>query len=261
MFKTFRLGRLLGFPIEVNLTFLLMLGAVLLWMGGLVGVFVVLVAFASVLLHELGHSIVARRLGVRVSGIELHFFGGAAKMIDAPKSARDEIYIALAGPAVSVVLAGIGWGAYALLGSSFFYLFGTINSVIAIFNLLPALPMDGGRVLRAALTYFHSYRRATELSVTIARGLTIALGVLALATGHIMLGLLAVVLWMMGSAELRGARYGGYRGEARPVAPQQVSLIDAIMGGMDPRDAPGNTPGSFRIRRIGNQFVIERVEP
>src|SRR5436190_22065529 len=103
MFPSYRIGSVFGFPIRLNLSFLLLLGAVLLWMGGLPGVVAVLLVFASVLLHELGHSVVARRLGVRIASIDLHFFGGAARMVDIPRTARDEIAIAAAGPAVSLV--------------------------------------------------------------------------------------------------------------------------------------------------------------
>ena len=254
MLKTFRLGRLFGFPIEVNLSFLLMLGAVLLWMGGLTGVFVVLLAFASVILHELGHSLVARRLGVGVSGIELHFFGGAAKMIEQPKNARDEILIAIAGPAVSAILAGLGWLTYAATGLGFFYLLASINTVIAIFNMVPALPMDGGRVLRAALTYRFSFRRATEISVKIARAFAIALGVLALAGGQIMLALLAIVLWMMGTVELRNAQVAGYRDD--PTVMPAPSMFDQIFGGLSPTQAGAQ----YRVHRYGDRIVFERIE-
>ena len=96
MLRTYRIGALLGFPLEVNLSFLILLGVVLLSAGGLAGVFITLLAFGSVVLHELGHALMARHLGIRIAGIELQFFGGAAKMIDPPRSAGDEIAIAAA---------------------------------------------------------------------------------------------------------------------------------------------------------------------
>src|SRR5688500_1793538 len=96
------LGRLAGFPIRLGWSFLLLLGIVALTAGGLGGVFLVLLTFGSVILHELGHALVARHLGVRIAGIDLHFLGGAALMVDPPRSARDEIAIAAAGPAVSL---------------------------------------------------------------------------------------------------------------------------------------------------------------
>src|SRR5688500_16550531 len=106
MFKSWRIGRLLGFPIEINLSFLILLGLVFVAYGGLVGVMVVGLAFGSVLLHELGHAVVARKLGVHTSGIELGFLGGAAKMANLPKHANTELMIAAAGPAVSLMLGG-----------------------------------------------------------------------------------------------------------------------------------------------------------
>jgi Zn-dependent protease len=258
MFRSFRLGRLFGFPIEVNTTFLIMLGVVLLWMGGLAGLFIIGLAFASVLLHELGHSVVARHLGVQVSGIELHFFGGAAKMIDQPKSARDEILIALAGPAVSFALAAFGWLGFAATGASIFYLLAWINTILGVFNLIPALPMDGGRVLRAALTRRMSFLKATDISVKIARGFAIALGVYALASGSIYLVLLAVVIWLMGSAELRAARVFGYRDGAQPaelVSPGFSPLVPFFID-----DARQHAPRRVVVERRGNRVVITAVD-
>src|SRR5688572_22296131 len=149
MFKRWKIGSLLGFPVEINFSFLLLLGAVFIWMGGVAGLIVVALAFGSVLLHELGHAVVARQLGVRVAGIELHFFGGAAKMIELPRTASHEVAIAAAGPAVSLVLAGLGLGLGALTGVGLITMIGWINLAIGLFNLIPALPMDGGRILRA----------------------------------------------------------------------------------------------------------------
>src|SRR5499433_434583 len=142
MLKSWRVGTMFGFPVEINLSFLLLLALVFLAFGGLIGVFVVLLAFGSVLLHELGHALVARRLGVHVSGIELSFFGGAAKMVQLPRTANHELMIAAAGPAVSLMLGGAGLGLGALTGLSLFAWLGWTNLVIAGFNLIPALPMD-----------------------------------------------------------------------------------------------------------------------
>jgi Zn-dependent protease len=205
MFKRWRLGTLLGFPVEVNLSFLLMLGVVFLWLGGLAGLFVVGVAFASVLLHELGHALVARQLGVPVSGIELHFFGGAAKMIALPKKANHEVAIAAAGPAVSLMLAGLGLGLGAVLHAPIVQMFGWINLVIAGFNLIPALPMDGGRILRALLTRKMDFVRATDVSVSVARVVAVGFALAGLA-GSVQLLLLAPFLWLMGTQEKLLAR-------------------------------------------------------
>lgn len=205
MFKSWRIGRLLGFPIEINLSFLLLLGLVFVAYGGLAGVMVVGLAFGSVLLHELGHAVVARKLRVNVSGIELGFLGGAAKMTNLPTTANTELMIAAAGPAVSLVLGGAGLGLAALFGSPLLALIGWINLVIAGFNLIPALPMDGGRILRAALSKRMSFVRATDLSVTVARVVAVGFVIWGL-TGVYQLLLLAPFLWLMGSREKMIAR-------------------------------------------------------
>ncbi len=260
MFKTYRVGTVLGFPIEVNLSFLLLLGFILLWAGGLAGLFIALLAFGSVLLHELGHALVARHLGVPVPGIELHFFGGAAKMGSQPKSAKDEIAIAAAGPVVSFVLAGVSALLFAVSGFWLFYLLAYINLMLGGFNLMPALPMDGGRILRALLTRKFSFVQATEIAVTVSRGFSILFAVVGLAIAHIFMVLLAVVLWMMASAERRMARFVGYGGHGQPVQvlPRGYSPTPGHQTGVH-FQRPVAT-GGFVIRRCGNRFVIEPIQ-
>jgi Zn-dependent protease len=201
MWRTYRVGRLLGFPIEVNPSFLLLLGLVLMFSGGLTGLYVVLLGFASVLLHELGHAVVARRLGVRIAGIELRFFGGAAKMIDAPRTPGDEIAIAAAGPAVSFVLSGLAFGLALASGLEVFHLLCWINLIIGLFNLTPALPMDGGRILRGLLAMRMSFTRATDIAIKVSRGFAVLFGVMGVLTARPYLVMLAVMLWWMGTAE------------------------------------------------------------
>jgi Zn-dependent protease len=206
--NAFNLGRLAGFPIRLRLSFLLLLG--LIWLTGGSLLFVLL-TFASILVHELGHALVARRLGVRIAAIDLHMLGGAALMIDSPRNADHEIAIAAAGPAVSLGLAGLGMGLGALTGWSIVSWLGYINLALAIFNLLPALPMDGGRILRALLARRWSYGRATEAAVKVSRVFVVLFAVAALWLGQVQLLLLAGLLWMMGSAERRMAWSTGYR--------------------------------------------------
>ena len=215
MMQPIRFGRVFGIPLEARVSFLVMLAAVLLFMGGLSGIFVVLLAFASIVLHELGHALVARRLGVGVSGIELHFFGGLAKLTSQPASSRDEILIAAAGPAVSLALSGLGFLLSLATGWSVFALLGAVNLVIGVFNLIPALPMDGGRILRAILAQRLGFGKATVLAVKISRAVSIAFAVVGLAFFHVQLLLLAGVLWVMASAELRGAAPYQERGDLR----------------------------------------------
>ena len=165
------------------------------------GVVAMLGFFASLLLHELAHSIVAIFYGLKITAITLFIFGGVAGLKSEPKDARSEFWIAIAGPAMSFALAGFGYlmaNLLAGLGASdpivvlFAYL-GIANLVLAIFNLVPAFPMDGGRVLRAFLWYLKS---DLEYATRIASRLGSALGV-----GFMALGLFSV---------LNGAGVGGF---------------------------------------------------
>src|SRR5262245_34690680 len=163
-------------------------------MGGATGLLVVGLVFGSVLLHELGHALVARQLGVHVAGIELSFFGGAAKMVELPRTANHEVLIAAAGPAVSLMLGGLGLGLGTVTDVSLLSWLGWVNFVIAGFNLIPALPMDGGRILRALLSRRMDFVRATDVSVTVARVVAIAFGIVGLFGGPFQLLLLAPFL-------------------------------------------------------------------
>jgi Zn-dependent protease len=222
MFSSFRLGTVFGFPIRVNLSFLILLVVVLLWAGGLQGVALVLMAFGSVLLHELGHALMARHLGVPVSGIELHFFGGAAQMTNLPRTPGDEIAVAAAGPAVSFALAGLGHGFALLTGVPIFALFGWVNLVLGAFNLLPAFPSDGGRILRAWLARRRGLLPATDLAVKIGRVVLVGLAITGLLMGSLQLVLVAAVLWMMGGAERLALRM---RGDTSGWGPPRVEYL------------------------------------
>ncbi len=253
MFKTRRLGSMMGFPIEIKPSFLLLLAVVFVAFGGLLGVFIVTLAFASVLLHELGHAVVARKLGVHVSGIELGFLGGAAKMTDLPRRPNHEIAIAAAGPAVSLVLAGLGLGLGALSGVSLISTLGWINLVLAGFNLIPALPMDGGRILRAALAKRMTFVKATDLSVKVSRVVAIGFGILGLMGAYQLL-ILAPFLWMMGAREQQMARmvedhYGGYPDGGGPFS------LDVLDHGAWERRGSTST-GGFTVQLRGGRLVI-----
>lgn len=276
MFKSWRLGRLFGFPVEVNLSFLLLLAVVFVAYGGFAGVLVVAIAFASVLLHELGHALVARQLGVHVSGIELSFFGGAAKMVQMPRSANHEIAIAAAGPAVSLMLAGTGLGLGLALHSPFVATIGWINLVLAGFNLLPALPMDGGRILRALLTRKMDFVRATDIAVQVARVFAVGFAVLGVMGAYQLL-VLAPLLWMMGTHERMAARmmadsyagYGSEDGYGRQGPFDRFGRLDRLGRFAGPfrardeyRTRDAYVPGvrRFTIRQVGGRLVIETYD-
>jgi Zn-dependent protease len=266
MFKPWRLGSVLGFPIELNPSFLLLLGVVFVGFGGLLGVLVVAIAFASVLLHELGHAVVARYYHVDIAGIELGFLGGAAKMTSMPRKAKHEIAIAAAGPIVSIALGVFGLAIGAGLGSGLVATVGWINLVLAAFNLIPALPMDGGRILRAALSYRFSYVRATELAIKVARVAAVGFALLGLAGSYQML-ILAPFLWLMGSRELVQARliqdhWGGY-----PDDPDRELEVMAQGAWARKHGRPqgqhrgfGGAQRRFTIRHVRGRLIIELVD-
>jgi Zn-dependent protease len=256
MFTSWRLGRIFGFPVEINLSFLLLLALVFVAFGGFAGG----LAFGSVLLHELGHALVARRLGVHVSGIELSFFGGAAKMVQMPRSANHEVAIAAAGPAVSLMLGGAGLGLGMLLHvpqfGPLFGMIGWINLVLAGFNLIPALPMDGGRILRALLSRKVDFVRATDISVQVARVVAVGFAILGLMGAYQLL-VLAPLLWMMGTRERILARamadqFAGY-------GPSGVDVFRRGAGPFGAFDGPAPVR-RFTIRQVGGRMVIETLD-
>jgi len=228
MFPTFLIGTLFGFPIRVHMSFVLLLGMVVLFMGGLPGLVVVLMVAGSVLIHELGHALLARHLDVPVREIGLHFFGGAAQMVGLPRRPGDEIAIAAAGPAVSFMLAGLGHGVAAMTGLRLFALFGWVNLALGSFNLLPAFPSDGGRILRAWLARRRGFVLATELAVTVGRIVCVALILTGLYLGSVQMILVAVVLWTFGTIERTSARLRGDHGAWRGETPLPRAHADYI---------------------------------
>ncbi len=219
--KSYRIGRIAGIEVKLHATFPLFILILGLLEGKTAGVLaglqligVLFALFAFVLLHELGHSLVAQRFGVRVLSITLMPLGGLAATGSLPRRPSQEILIALAGPAVNIVIAGLlGGGLYlagvpfGLEGSGpgpfFSYLFGA-NLMLAFFNLLPAFPLDGGRVLRALMASRLPYIVATRRAVLAGN----AIAVLFFAFGlwkptFIMLSLIAVFLFFSGRRELR----------------------------------------------------------
>jgi Zn-dependent protease len=211
--RAFRLTRVAGIDIRVHPTFaLIVLWFAYIWgvktgagLGGLLfGLLLVVCLFACVLLHELGHSLVARHAGIRVHDITLLPIGGMARIERSPVHPGDEFWLALAGPAVNVVLAllllpivaVIGWlkhvdgvagmiadlGQVDVTGFAVYLLFANISLVI--FNLVPAFPMDGGRILRAFLSLLISRSTATQIAVTIGKGVAICFVVLGIIVLH-----------------------------------------------------------------------------
>ncbi len=192
------------------------------WMpvAGPVGILVwaslVVMIFGSVLLHELGHALTARRFGISTQDIVLTPIGGIARVTNMPRNPKQEIAIAAAGPIVSLLLAVLAFGL--LVGLPFLplvpkvlleaatILFGT-NLLLAVFNLIPALPMDGGRVLRGILSMKRDYLTATRIAVKIGRTLAVVGVFYALLNGNLNLGLISVFIYIAAGSELRMAEF------------------------------------------------------
>lgn len=258
---SWRFARVAGIDLRVHLSFLLVivLGASQ-WggfglRGAIFGVLLTLLMFASVTLHELGHSVVAQAFGIPVKDITLYPIGGVARLGRRPKTPGQEFLIALAGPAVNVVLVfvlgGLGvalfsWPALseAMLNGrneqpSLVTLFAMLvisNGMLAIFNMVPALPMDGGRVLRAVLTWFVGAEKATNVSAVIARVLAVGLfllGVLATPANPVLV-IIALFVFVGAGQEVNEQRM------ARVL--DGVQLAD-IVSPYAPRFTPATTLG------------------
>jgi len=219
-----KIGSVLGITIRVHVLLLVLAGFVVLGSGqGAESAVLLAMIFGIILLHELAHSLVAMHFGLRVVDITLWPLGGMARMSQMPESSRIESLVAIAGPALNFVLAGIGlpvllWAWTSEAASPFVtqlavsFVWG--NLLLGGFNLLPAFPMDGGRVLRAFLGRNGNWVRGTEQAVTIGRAIGVMLGLvgaLLLLTGWmagqgILFILVAMFVWWAGAQELMAVR-------------------------------------------------------
>ena len=218
---TWSMGRIAGIPTGVHASFLLLLAWVAYTAissgGSLAAVMVSLVftltIFASVLLHEFGHALVARSFGIETESITLYPLGGVARLSGTPGTPRAGLWVALAGPAVNIVLAaaglvlqiGLGWMGTPALITSFVGAFIYANVGLALFNMLPAFPMDGGRVLRAALQRKRGLLEATEIAVKIGKGFAVVFGIAGLVYNPMLL-LIAPFVWFAADRELAHVR-------------------------------------------------------
>ena len=218
---SWRIGRISGIDVHVHFTFLLLLA----WVGiehfmdhgdigdAMSGLAFILALFGTVVLHELGHALTARRFGIRTRDIILLPIGGVARLERMPDDPRQELLVALAGPAVNVVLGGAIYVALSFgrglspfgealrVGGEFLEQFFWVNVSLALFNLLPAFPMDGGRVLRALLSLRMERIRATEVAARAGQGLALLLAFLGLFSNP-MLVFIGLFVWLGASEEL-----------------------------------------------------------
>jgi Zn-dependent protease len=255
MFRSWKLGSLFGIGIYVHATFLLLPAFVFLanLSTGQTGmafyaVMMIPAVFSCVVLHELGHSLTARRYGIETRDITLYPIGGVARLERLPQRPLEEFWIAVAGPAVNVVIAAIAgvllWLACGLnpsvvaqnlrdtlLGHFVDHWFLTslliTNVFLAVFNMLPAFPMDGGRVLRALLATYLGQFRATTIAVQIGVAMAVLFAIAGLFASPTLL-LIGVFVFFAGQQELAAVRYRhGYRSrEPLDVLPAQEEVYD-----------------------------------
>src|SRR5918994_962380 len=222
---SFKIGRFSGIDVKVHWTFLLLLAffAFLGYQtsgslaGALTPTALIVALFICVLLHEFGHSLVAQRLGLEIHSITLLPIGGVSNLESLPEKPSDEVKISVAGPLVSVVLALIFFGVGLLLGAvprvptdlftgvgsvgQFCFSLGFLNAVLAVFNLLPAFPLDGGRILRGLLATRLGAVRATNVSSVVGQVFAAAFFLIGLLSGDFLLALVAVFVFFGASGE------------------------------------------------------------
>ncbi|HEX2741585.1 MAG TPA: site-2 protease family protein [Rubrobacter sp.] len=266
---SFKIGRFSGIDVRVHWTFFLLLAFFAFigyqssgsLAGALTPTGVIVALFICVVLHEFGHSLVAQRLGIGIHSITLLPIGGVSNLESLPEKPADEVKITLAGPLVNVVLAPIFFGVGLLLGAEprmptdlftgigsvgqFFFYLGYLNVVLAVFNLIPAFPLDGGRILRGVLATRLGALRATEIASRVGQLFALAFFIIGLLGGNILLALVAVFIFFGASGEAQMVRqreltHGllvsdvmGTRSQTKTVSPYHtfVQVLDMVIHG------------------------------
>ncbi len=222
---SWKIARLWGIDVFVHVTFLLIIGwvAYSYWVEShslqavIGGVVFILALFACVVLHEYGHALTARRFGVKTRDITLYPIGGVARLERIPEKPLEELWVALAGPAVNVVIAlalmfylsvagGSNWlASLSLTSGSFAARLLTVNVLLVAFNMLPAFPMDGGRVLRAILAMNMDHVKATQIAATVGQAMAVIFGFVGLFMDPLLL-FVAFFVWIGAEQEASTAR-------------------------------------------------------
>ncbi|MGI1661789.1 site-2 protease family protein [Palleronia sp. KMU-117] len=266
---SFPVGRILGTEVRIHATFFLLL----LWIavagflqGGsqdaIVSVLFILALFACVVLHEFGHALMARRYGIATPDITLLPIGGMARLERMPEKPAQEIAVALAGPAVNVAI----WALIVLVvgattdlealaeiedpTSGFWARLAAVNLFLVLFNLIPAFPMDGGRVFRALLSIWLGRVKATRVAAHAGQAVAFVFGFLALTTGNPLLLLIAVFVFVAAAAESSDV---ALRDMAREL-PARAAMITAYEA-LDPADGVDGMSSSL-IRTTQHEFPV-----
>ncbi len=254
MKKSLKIGSVAGIGIFLHWTFLLLLAGIFafyLFQGStvasaLAGVGIITAVFGCVVLHELGHALTARRFDVSTRNITLYPIGGIARLERIPSEPMKEFWIAIAGPAVNVVIAIFLAGLIVATGGSFapqtmldpgsnvLATIMWINVALVGFNLLPAFPMDGGRVLRALLATRNDYADATQTAASIGQGMAILFGLFGLITLNPILLFIALFVYVGAQQEAQQAMMRALT-KGTPVRQAMMTRFQTLM--------PDNTLG------------------
>ena len=217
------IGRIAGIPIKIHVTLFVVIVALGMFYGRngdvvtsmLAVVLVTALVFGSVLVHELGHAWMARRCSVGTREIVLLPIGGAAILEDVETTPKQDFLIAVAGPATSLLLAFTAWAISKLSSGNALEQFATLNLILGIGNLIPAFPLDGGRILRAGLTRWMGRVRATTAAAKVARFIAVALVVTAFWEGDIWMGIIGVFIYAAATIEERSVIFRDILGSRR----------------------------------------------
>src|SRR5688572_19607479 len=202
-----------GIGIYVHITFLILvawIGAIFFQSGGAVhavhGIVLILAVFACVVLHEFGHALTAKKFGIKTRDITLLPIGGVARLERMPEDPKQELWVALAGPAVNVVIAAVLFvvlqftggmespSTLSVTGGPFLGRLLIVNSCLVLFNMLPAFPMDGGRIVRALLAMRMDYMKATQIAAGLGQGMACLFGFIGLFSNPFLV-FIALFVW------------------------------------------------------------------
>ena len=288
---SWNIGKIAGIDVRIHLTFFLLL----LWVGFsafsaggsieavLIELAFVLVLFFSVVLHELGHALTARKFGFSTKDITLLPIGGVARLEQMPEDPKQELFVAGAGPLVNVVIGGILFvvllfaGTFSLplnitsLAGNFWVRILSANLTLALFNLIPAFPMDGGRVLRAFLSIRMDHVKATQIAANVGRVFAVVMGIAGIFINP-WLVLTALFIWYGAGAEAQSVSLkAGLQGLTvrdalvsqfyKVEANQPLDSVFQLLMQTGQNTLPVTSNGNFLgfIRRNDLQSALQRV--
>jgi Zn-dependent protease/CBS domain-containing protein len=297
---SWKIGEFAGIGVYMHATFLLLIGWIVLsnllaggsWAGALGGVLFISLLFACVVAHEYGHALTARRYGIKTRDITLLPIGGVARLERMPDQPIQELWVALAGPAVNVVIAValFAWllvtgglqplNTLSITGGSLLERLMVVNISLVLFNLIPAFPMDGGRVVRALLALRMEYSRATQVAATLGQGIALLLGLIGLFTNPFLI-FTALFVWIgaaqeSGMVQVKSALAGiplrrAMITDFRSLAPEETlgRAVDLVLSGAQ-QDFPVVSAGRIdgiltradllvALRQRGDQIAVADV--